>query len=177
MCYELSNNLRVETEDPSPAEGSIDLTFSLDSRGLLSVEAPYEFQIIDATHRARMLLGLYHTKLPKESIRKIIIMDSVPLTCLGNILYLTSRTDAVCVTNARGKEEAQSIIYKLNEIIYNGFPINCKQFGEWNVIQSNELQTMEFNLCDFQLEKVILHAPLHVSLEIASLSEELFTLQ
>lgn len=142
----------------------IDITS--DTKGLLRIEAEKDFELVDASHRAKMLLGLYHSKLPLRSENKMLQMESFPLACLGNILYLVPRTDAVCVTNARGREETHSIVYKLNEILYNGFPVISKTPGEWYTIQLNELQTMEFVLTDFMLEPVILHAPLNVSIEI-----------
>ena len=71
--------------------------------------------------------------------------------------------------NLDDKEITRSIAYKTNEIIYPGFPINCKLPGNWSIIQADQLNTLEFQLVDFQLHPVVLHAPLFITLEIERL--------
>ena len=146
--------------------GEFPITVTAGEDGLLILSASDDFFIKDCTHRAKLILGLYHAKnfYSRECKFKC---PSFPYLCYGNILYLTARTDAISIINARGNEESQSIIYKTNEVLYNGFPVNCKQPGTWFKIKINELQQMEFVLVDFMLEPVILHAPLFLTLEFS----------
>ena len=116
-----------------------------------------------------LLLGLYHSTLPISSNAKTIRCPSVPLTSYGNVLYLTARTDFVSTLNLDDKEITRSIAYKTNEIIYPGFPINCTLPGNWSIIQADQLNTLEFQLVDFQLQPIVLHAPLFITLEIERL--------
>ena len=155
-----------------PIEGLVfELSVSMNDRGLLELKGTEDFSIVNASHRVRLLLGFYHSELPMKSVDKIVYMESIPYMCYGNILYLIARTDAVCLTNARGDEESISIAYKVNEILYNNFPIMGKLPGEWNVIQFNELQRLEFTLCDFMLEPIVLHSPLYLTIKIEEIEK------
>ena len=148
----------------------IELNVSMDSTNRLIISANKEFTIKEASHGVKLLLGLYHTSLPISSTQKQIIMPSVPYVSLGNCLYLAARTDFVSVVNTEDKEIAYSIAYKVNELLYSGYPISCKIPGNWSIIHSDSLSTLEFQLVDFQLQPVKLHAPLYVSIEIQNLS-------
>ena len=148
----------------------------MNDRGLLVITAPDEFQIIDASHNVKLLLGLYHSELPINSSRPKIsesetpcelIMPSVPYRSYGNVLYLTARTDMICsVNNQNGEEESLSIAYKTNEILYPGFPVMCKIPSQWSIINSSQLNQLEFTLVDFQFQPVKLHSPLYITLEL-----------
>ena len=96
-------------------------------------------------------------------------MPSVPYISFGNVLYLTARTDFVSVVNTEDKEITRSIAYKTNELLYPSYPITCKLPGSWSMIHSDQLSSLEFQLVDFMLEPVILHAPLYITLEIERL--------
>lgn len=153
-----------------PEEGlPFELSIQMNDKGLIDMYGSESFSIVDATHRVKLLFGMYHSDLPIESNDNVIHFVSCPYLCLGNILYLTARTDAVCLTNARGDEESISIAYKVNEILYTGFPIASKMPGQWNMIAANQLQQLEFQLCDFMMEPIQLHAPLYITVEIESI--------
>ena len=147
---------------------------SFNDRGVLQIEGPEEFNIVDASHNIKILLGLYHTTLPIQSHSKIITMPSVPYRSYGNVLYLTARTDMICSVNDKdGKEESLSIAYKTNEILYPGFPVMCKIPSQWSIINSSQLNQLEFTLVDFQFHPVKLHSPLYITLELTSLTPDL----
>jgi len=166
-----SRSTVVPTDEPMPTDNTlpIELTITMDSSNRLIITANKEFSIKEASHGARLLFGLYHTQLPISSMQKQIKMPSVPYVSYGNILYLTARTDFVSVLNADDKEITRSIAYKVNELLYPGFPINCKLPGSWSIIHSDQLSSLEFQLMDFQLQPVVLHAPLYLTLEIERL--------
>ena len=143
-------------------------------RGLLEITGPDEFSIVEASHNVKLLLGLYHSELPIRSSRpKITSQDvsecvltspSIPYCSYGNILYLTARTDMICsVNNKEGKEESLSIAYKTNEILHPGFPVMCKIPSQWSIINSSQLNQLEFTLVDFQFHPVKLHSPLYIT--------------
>ena len=147
----------------------IELNISMDSTNRLIISADKEFSIKEASHGAQLLLGLYHTTLPISSTQKQLIMPSIPYVSYGNVLYLTARTDFVSVVNTDDKEITRSIAYKVNEILYPGYPINCKLPSQWSIIHSDQLNSLEFQLVDFMLCPVILHAPLYLTLEVERL--------
>ena len=155
---------------------SLPLTLSVayNDNGLLCFEGDRDFRIIDASHRVRLLFGLYNSSFPLISTDNVIEVQSAPICGLDNILYLTSKYDNVCITNAdKGKEEILSIAYKVNELIVQGFPINSKLPGLWNFVNSSQMNHLEFELVDFQFNPVVLHSPLHITLEIQQLQTSL----
>ena len=141
----------------------------MDSTNRLIFTANKEFSIKEASHNVKLLLGLYHSTLPIHSSTKTIRMPSVPYISYGNVLYLTARTDFVSVVNTDEKEITRSIAYKTNEILYPGYPISCRIPGSWSMIHSDQLSSLEFRLVDFQLEPIVLHAPLYLTLEVERL--------
>ena len=147
----------------------IELSVSMDSTNRLVISANKEFSIKEASHNVKLLLGCYHSTLPITSRTKTIVMSSVPYISFGNVLYLTARTDFVSVVNTDEKEITRSIAYKTNELLYPGYPVSCKLPGSWSMIHSDQLSSLEFQLVDFQLEPVVLHAPLYATIEIQRL--------
>ena len=167
--YTLAVDLQKVFNNATECASSLKITVQENDRGLLLLTGNKNFEIIDASHKAKLLLGIYHSKLPIRSVGMTIAMESLPMTCLGNVLYVIARTDAVCMTNARGQEESMSIAFRINEVFYDGFPIVSRTEGDWFIIKSSELQRMEFALVDFQLEPVVLHAPLNMTIQIKSI--------
>ena len=184
-----NQDYRIEFQDKGKYEIVYDLNelisneiegfnISMNDRGLLVMIYSNQFSIIDASHNVKLLLGLYHSNLPLVSSRpKIIenqnlspcelIMPSIPYRNYGNVLYLTTRTDMICsVNNKDGNEESLSIAYKTNEILYPGFPVMCKIPSQWSLINSSQLNQLEFTLVDFQFQPIKLHSPLYITLEI-----------
>ena len=176
LAYELNNLLEGQLV-PVNESLPIEILISLDSTNRLIFTANKEFRFKEASHRVKLLFGMYHTTLPISSEQKQIKCESIPYVSYGNCLYLTARTDFVSTLNLDNKEIARSIAYKTNEILYNGYPISCKLPGSWSFIQSDQLSSLEFQLVDFQLVPVVLHAPLFITLEIERLDKSSYDIQ
>ena len=144
----------------------IQFLITMDSTNRLIISANKEFVIKEASHRARLILGLYHDFLPMVSSNKKVYCSSVPYLCYGNVLYLTSKTDFITTLNLDNHEINRSICYKVNELLYPGIPVSCKLPGNWSIIHSDVLATLEFQLVDFMLQPVKLHAPLFITIEV-----------
>ena len=168
LAQELNQLLEGELV-PVEATLPIELDIVMDSTNRLIISADKEFSIKEASYRVKLLLGLYDTQLPISSTQKQIVMPSVPYISYGNVLYLTARTDFVSVLNSDDKEITRSIAYKVNELLYQGYPIQSKLPGQWSMIHSDQLSSLEFQLVDFRLEPVVLHAPLCITLELQRL--------
>lgn len=173
LAYEL-NNLFDGQLAPVNEELPIQFVITMDSTNRLIITANKEFTIKEASHRARLLLGLYDSSLPITSSNDRIMSQSVPFLCYGNVLYLTARTDFISSLNLGNKEITKSICYRINELLYPGVPVCCKLPGNYSIISSDQLSTLEFQLVDFQLEPVILHAPLFITLEVERLDKSNF---
>lgn len=169
-------NIKVDLKNLFTENNIDSYDFDINDRGQLVITNANSFSIKDASHNVKMLLGLYHATLPINSSRPKItqsgtkaelIMPSIPYASYGNVLYLTARTDMICsVNNNEGNEESLSIAYKTNEILYPGFPVMCKIPNQWSIINSSQLNQLEFTLVDFQFHPVKLHSPLYITLEL-----------
>ncbi len=164
----LSSELNTMLSDGLVGEElPLTLSCTINDRGLIELSGDSDFLITDASHKIKLLFGMYHMTLPIQSSSKIIQMESTPYVCYGNVLYLTARTDALALMNAHdGNEETHSIAYKVNEFLYPNAPIIAKLPGSWNCVRMSQLKTLEFRLVDFMLEPVVLHAPLYITVEI-----------
>ena len=168
LTHEL-NNLFEGQLVPVDESLPIEFLISMDSTNRLVISANKEFVIKEASHRARLILGLYHDFLPMVSTNKQVHPSSVPYICYGNVLYLTSKTDFIATLNLDNKEINRSICYKINELLYPGVPISCKLPGSFSLIHSDSLASLEFQLVDFMLQPVVLHSPLYITIEIQRL--------
>ena len=125
--------------------------------------------INEATHRVKLLLGLYHTDLPLTGDNNIITCPSAPYLCFGNILNLMARHGLVVGTNTnKNKEEYHCIIYKSAELLYQNLPVICRHIGVGISSNCDQFRNLEFRLVDFMLHEVKLLAPLHVTIEVSS---------
>ena len=139
---------------------------SYNNSGTLTLTSQSQFRIIDASHRAKVLLGLYNTQLPTLPAQTYVI-ESIPYTCYGNNLYLQSRiSNIVGFNDSMNKEIYISVCYHIFEIFYPGAPIICRFPGSLIKIKPTDLTNLEFSLVDFQQEPVILKAPLCIALEV-----------
>ena len=140
------------------------ITCDYNSEGTLTFKAETAFTIKAATHRVKLLTGLYHTQLPITGSE--IIVASVPCTCYGNTLYLRSRISSVVGFNVTQSVSYVSLCYHVTEIFIPGVPVISKQPGQLIPINTSDLSNMEFTLVDFMNEPVVLKAPLRIVLEL-----------
>ena len=140
---------------------------SMNDRGLLVYSSVDVNKITDASHRARLLMGLYHTDFPIDlSEHNSYVASSVPLTSFGNILYLMSNIPSIIGVGDKNKEEYRNICYKGSDFLYPGVPVNSRTPGPIVVTKSDALSDLKFQLVDFQQVPVILHSPLYITFEV-----------
>ena len=133
--------------------------------GLLQFQSDIYEQITDASHRVKLLLGLYHSNFP-INIKETWTAPSVPLTNYGNILFLVSNIPSIVGLGDKNKEEYRSIVYKGSDFIYPGIAVNSRTPGPVVVSKSDALTDLKFTLVDFMMVPVILHSPLYVTFEV-----------
>lgn len=137
--------------------------------GTLTLSSNTPFSIVECSHRVRLLLGLYEKiDFPiMSNDEEEITISSVPYTCFGNILYLTSSLCNVCVFNdSNNKQLNMSVCYGISEYFAPGLPLISKTIGKNIRIRPLELSNLVFTLVDFQFHPIILKAPLHLTLEL-----------
>lgn len=144
---------------------NLEVVVSLSTTGLLQFQSDVFEQITDASHRVRLLLGLYHVKFPID-IREQWTAPSVPLTNFGNILFLVSNIPSIVGLGDKNKEEYRSIVYKGSDFLYPGIAVNSRTPGPVVVSKSDSLTDLKFTLVDFMMEPVILHSSLYITFEV-----------
>ena len=123
------------------------------------------FRIKEASHRVKLLLGLYCSALPTK-LSNEYTAESVPYNCYGNSLYLRSKiSNIVGFNNSVNQDVYISICYHIFEVLYPNAPIICRTPGNYIKIKPTDLTALQFTLVDFQNEPVILKAPLNLILE------------
>lgn len=146
------------------------LTCELEESGLLHFYNQKEYvAITGASHRVKLLLGLYHCNFPLEIHSTMgVLAPSIPLVAYGNMLYLQSNLPSpVGVRSSdKNKEEYKSIVYKGSDFIYPGIPVNSRTPGPVIATKTDNLTDLEFTLVDFMMEPVILHSPLTITMEV-----------
>ena len=151
-CYEKTKTAVIEKNEQG------NLKFTLDK----------DFQIKDASHRVKLLLGLYHTALPVSSTDKVYVCLSPPITNYANKLYLVSLQGQAIHATKEGMEYTPSVTCSIDTFIKPGLPL-IKDFDInpiKTVIQAADLSRSSMTLVDFQFEPVVLLSPLFVTLKI-----------
>ena len=151
-CYEKTKTAIIEKN----ANGCVKFTFDKD------------FEIIDASHRVKLLVGLYHTTLPVSSTDKVYVCSSPPITNYANKLYLVSLQGQAIHASKEGMEYTPSVACSIDTFIKPGLPL-IKDFDMnpiKTVIQAADLSRSSMTLVDFQFEPVVLLSPLFVTMKI-----------
>ena len=136
--------------------------------GCLKLTLDKDFQILDASHRVKLLLGLYHTTLPVSSTDKVYVCSSPPITNYANKLYLVSLQGQAIHASKEGMEYTPSVACSIDTFIKSGLPL-IKDFDInpiKTVIQAADLSRSSMTLVDFQFEPVVLLSPLFVTMKI-----------
>ena len=162
---------------------------SIRSDGLLSISSlSGSVRISEASHRVKMLLGLYHTELPIEGASAApegdwcsddpsewrgqvtaVVCPSSPYLCYGNVMYLMARHGPpVGFNGTKNNEEYHCIVYKSSEFMYRGLPIICRHDGVTIRTTAEAFCSLEFTLVDMMLQPIQLMAPLHLTVELSS---------
>ena len=85
--------------------------------GCLKFTLDKDFHIIDASHRVKLLLGLYHTTLPVSSTDKVYVCSSPPITNYANKLYLVSLQGQAIHASKEGMEYTPSVACSIDTFI------------------------------------------------------------
>ena len=145
----------------------------MNANGCLKFTLDKDFEIIDASHRVKLLLGLYHTTLPVSSTDKVYVCSSPPITNYANKLYLVSLQGQAIHASKEGMEYTPSVACSIDTFIKPGLPL-IKDFDMnpiKTVIQAADLSRSSMTLVDFQFEPVVLLSPLFVTLKIKPLKK------
>ena len=146
---------------------SVNVTVAYNDTNTFTISSTEPFSITDCSHRAKLLLGLYHESFPIASDGNAIVAKSVPYNCYGNCLYLRSRLSSVVGLNdENNKDYYLSFCYNISEMFIPGVPIITRFPGNCTKINPSDLTNIEFTLVDFMNVPVVLKAPLRIVMEV-----------
>ena len=146
---------------------SVNVTVAYNNTNTFTISSTESFSITDCSHRAKLLLGLYHESFPIASDGNAIVAKSVPYNCYGNCLYLRSRLSSVVGLNdENNKDYYLSFCYNISEMFIPGVPIITRFPGNCTKINPSDLTNIEFTLVDFMNVPVVLKAPLRIVMEV-----------
>ena len=146
---------------------TVGITVAYNNYNTFTLSSTQPFKITNCTHRAKLLLGLYHETLPLASEGNTIVTKSVPYNCYGNSLYLRSRISSVVGLNDENNKDIYlSICYNVSEMFIPNVPIITKLPGNCTKIYPADLTNLEFTLVDFMNVPVVLKAPLRITMEL-----------
>ncbi len=170
---ELPNILKKQIED-------VNTTIKLDDSNRLVINSKELITITNATHRVKMLLGLYHTTFPISSVGEnmsySLTFPSAPLTSLGNKLYLVSLQGKAMNTITSEGEYTPSVLANIDSFIKAGLPL-IQNFEEGKPVSTKintaSIRYLEVTLTDFMFHPVILTSPLFITLKIKPMKHSL----
>lgn len=170
-CSNYENNLITQLRNIF--HKYIDSTFEINldtTSNHLYFQYSTTFTIKEASHRVRLLLGLYHSTLPLSDSEEEHILEcmSPPITNYANKLYLISLQGQVIVSSKNNLEYAPSVACSIDSFIKHSLPL-IKDFDLNPIktkIQAASLSKLTLTLVDFQFEPVVLLSPLFVTLKI-----------
>ena len=166
--YELEEVIKLLNEE-------LPVVASVSDTGVISMEYTKDFQIIDASHRVKLLLGLYHSKFPINSnASKSVIADSTPMLTYGNVLYLKSNQGNALGMIIEGNRYHSPCIYRINNFLKPGLPIISNQKGDKVIVNAEAAKTITMQLVDFMYEPIVLKSPMFVTLKIKLIPNQTF---
>ena len=167
--YELEEVIKLLNEE-------LPVTCTVTDTGVISMEYTKDFQIIDASHRVKLLLGLYHSKFPinSNSENNTIIADSTPMLTYGNVLYLKSNQGNALGMIIEGDRYHTPCIYRINNFLKPGLPIISNQKGDRVIVNAEAAKTITMQLVDFMYEPIVLKSPMFVTLKIKLIPNQTF---
>ena len=166
--YELEEVIKLLNEE-------LPVTCTVTDTGVISMEYTKDFEITDASHRVKLLLGLYHSKFPINSnASKSIIADSTPMLTYGNVLYLKSNQGNALGMIIEGNRYHSPCIYRINNFLKPGLPIISNQKGDKVIVNAEAAKTITMQLVDFMYEPIVLKSPMFVTLKIKLIPNQTF---
>ena len=165
--YELEEVLKLLNEE-------LPFTVTVTDTGVLSFEYSQQFQITDASHRVKLLLGMYHSNFPLNTSSNTIIAESTPMLTYGNVLYLKSNQGNALGVIIDGDKYHAPCIYRINNFLKPGLPIISNQKGDKVMVNAEAAKTITMELVDFMYEPVVLKSPLFITLKIKYIANQAF---
>lgn len=147
---------------------SININVKMNDSNTLTLTGSKDFQIKDASHRVKMLIGLIDMELPLSSVDKTITFKTSPTSTFNNVLFIRSINGKEMITNDNENKHHPLILFRINSMLIPGLPLIIKNNHKKDSINVNydAISHMKLDLVDYKLEPIILKSPLFITLVI-----------
>lgn len=149
------------------------LTVTVNDCGCFQFASPNQFTINDCSHRAKLLLGLFHhsdfpirSTLIKEKNQYEIAAKSCPMLTYGDVLYLRTLEGSFVGTRSDVYNRTFPCALRINHFIKPGVPLIYHKKGEKTIVNVDAAKTITMTLVDFMYEPVILKSPMFIAIKI-----------
>ena len=167
--YDLDSLTETLSELLSSVPG---LSVSFSASGTLVFSSVNPFTINSASHRVKLLLGLFDCQFPLDSEYDSssqyyrITAPACPMTTFGNVLYLQSLQGSAVGSRVDRNYYTAPVIYRINAFIRPGLPLITNKKQNKVVVNTEAAKQIKITLVDFKFEKIILKSPLFVCIKI-----------
>lgn len=148
------------------------VTVTMNDCGCLELTGAQNIKITDASHRVKLLLGLYNMKLPIESVDRKITCESTPMLSYANVLYLKSYQGNPVGLLINEHSHTAPCIYRVNQFLKPGLPVISNVKGDKIVVNAEAAKNITMELVDFMYEPVVLKSPMFVTLKIKIIAND-----
>ena len=142
----------------------------MNNSGTLTFSSISEFKITNASHRVKLLLGLFDCSFPISSSLNdelyVLTAPACPMVSFGNVLYLQSLQGSAVGSRVDKNYYSTPIIYRLNTFMKSGLPIISNKKQDKVITNIDAAKEIKITLVDFKFEKVIIKSPLFVCIKI-----------
>lgn len=138
----------------------------LNEASTFKITSKNKFEIIDASHRVKLLMGLYFENFPIKSTDTQYVCKSVPFLNFGNNLFIRSKISNVVGLNTSCNLEYVSICYNIIGMFIPNLPLIFKDPGNYIKINSFDLLNLSFTLVDSFNVPIKLKAPINLTVEV-----------
>ena len=149
---------------------SIGIAVSFNNTGTMVFTSSSAFTIDSASHRVKLLLGLFDSTFPLESQQSgekyTITAPACPMTSFGNVLYLQSLQGSAVGSRVDRNYYTAPVIYRINAFIRPGLPLIMNKKQDKVIVNTDAAKSIKITLTDFKFERIILKSPLFVCIKI-----------
>ena len=135
----------------------------------ISINSTQIITLKEATHRAKLITGLYNTKEFTCEANEEIMVPDLPILDYANKLYLVSLQGMPMNSSIADKEYTPSVIANIDTMIIDGEPlmVNYDMTKPIKIkTNTDSLKYLEMRLVDFMFKPVILKSPLFITIKI-----------
>ena len=149
------------------------VTVTVNDCGCYRFSKAGSFTINGASHRVKLLLGLFHCReFPLRAVHNeatndyTVVAPSCPMLTYANVLYLRTLEGTLVGTRSDINNITLPCAYRVNSFIKPGVPLIYHKKGEKVVVNVDAARQITVTLVDFMYEPVILKSPMFIAIKI-----------